>query len=612
MSGRVLVAVDALIFMCLIAACVASEPDRRTTARHQDALRLNNLVAELLRLDLSSARRQVRELTQPRDGWVFFKVPREASDDGARVWVTLDGVSREQAILGPGASRDGEVMRYLSAGTHRVEVWAEQGAAGVLVVRTIPEIIFIHFTGDLHSPDGSPFKPSVRSAHGADRFFLYYWDWLDRHILKNVNVIQGGSQDNPFMPAWLAQGRREIVGGHFFSKNPAELQSRWEDGFRPPFSGVLVDEFVPPTGDISLKDRDLGGYRPGLGFEPQIMDVIKRLSADAEHKGTFYAYLGVPSAAKAENCRLLMETLMACHGRWVWEAYLWEQPSEAAAMKYLETAFRQRMLDFRRTFPGSERNCIVCPAILEAWDSLPDFDFKVWLDLQFQMLAVDPAFAGIYGVTAYQSTSADPELMSWLSRLFRHYCIEGKTELVSSPYGYRLRLKYLQNPGFTDGANGWTVAPAEPGSIQVRSTAKLPIKKGYLPKGGHVLVMRRNGVKPNRISQEIRDLRPGSMYSLRLYCCDLTDLTTRKKHAQSVRLDGVTLLGEHSRQDIQQGDGAGANGACWNYTYRVFRAVTNRGRLEISDWSDATTPGGPAGRETLFDFVQIQPLFEPE
>jgi hypothetical protein len=124
--------------------------------------------------------------------------------------------------------------------------------------------------------------------------------------------------------------------------------------------------------------------------------------------------------------------------------------------------------------------------------------------------------------------------------------------------------------------------------------------------------MRRCGAKPNRISQENRDLKPGSLYSLRLYSCDLTDPATRKKHAQSVRLDGVTLLGERSRQDIQQGDGAGVNTACWNYTYRVFRAVTDRGRLEISDWMDAATPGGPAGQETLFDFVQVQPLFELE
>ena len=233
-------------------------------------------------------------------------------------------------------------MRHLAAGTHRIQVWAEHDAAGVLTVRSIPEIIFLRFTGDLRSPDGSPFKPSAGQRHGADRLFLYYWDWLDRHILKNVNVIQGGSEDNPFMPAWLAQGRREIIGGHFFSKNSEELQARWQAGFRPPFSGVIVDEFVPPTGDISQKDRQLGGYRPGLGFEPGIMDAIRQLSTNPELKGTFYAYLGMPSNAKAEDCRLLMETLLACHGKWVWEAYLWEQPSQAASLKCLDTSLRQR------------------------------------------------------------------------------------------------------------------------------------------------------------------------------------------------------------------------------------------------------------------------------
>ena len=414
------------------------------------------------------------------------------------------------------------------------------------------------------------------------------------------------------MPAWRAQGRREIVGGHFFSKDPAELQARWQAGFQAPFAGVIVDEFVPPVGGISQKDRELGGYRPGLGFEPGIMEVIRGLHRTPGAEGTFYAYLGLPWEAKAENCRPLIETLMAGNDKWVWEAYLWEQPSAAAAAKYLDTAFRQRMLDFRRTFPGSEKHCIVCPAILEAWDSFPDFDFKVWLDMQFQMMARDPAFAGIYGVTAYQSTTADPELLCWLSRLFRHYGIEGKTGLVSAEYGYSLVLNHLKNPGFAADLAGWTVAPAAPGSIRVRKGGDLPIRKGYLPKGDHVLVMQRSSAKPNLVSQEIRNLKPGRLYSLRLYGCDLTDLATRKKHAQSVRLPGATVLDEHSRQDIQQGDGAGANTACWNYTHRVFRAVTDRCRLEVSDWPDDQHPGGPAGQETLFDFFQVQPLYRPD
>lgn len=602
-------AIVALLY--LTEGCLAFPASSGQTAREQKPRRMNNFVTDLLRVDLGTVRHQVREFANPRAGWVFLATPKTSGSHAAQVWVALDGAPRGQAILALGTASGGEAMRYLAGGTHRVEVWTDGKAAGILTVRAIPEIIFLRFTGDPQSPDGSLYRLSDRAANGADRLYLYYWDWLAKHVLRNVNVIQGGFKDNAALAQWVAVGRKEIVGAHFFSKEPEELLTSWRGGFRSPFSGVIVDEFVPPTGDLSQRDKDLGGYRPGLGFEPGVMEVIRRLHADPGLSGTFYAYLGMPWDAKAENCRMLMETLMACDYKWVWEAYLWEQSSEAEAAKYLDTAFRQRMLDFRTTYPGSEKHCIVCPAILEAWDSFPDFDFKVWLDMQFQMMATDPAFADIYGVTAYQSTTADPELVCWLSRLYRHYCIEGKTAMVSPEYGYTLTLRHLANPGFADGTAGWTVSPAATGSVRAVKTSQLAIRKGYLPKGDSVLVMKRNGAQPNLISQEIRNLRPGRLYSLRFYTCDLTDLAARKKHAQSVKLEGVSVIEERSRQDIQQGDGAGANTACWNYTYRVFEATTDKGRIEISDWADTKTPGGPVGQDTLFDFIQVQPLFQP-
>ena len=597
---------------CLAGELATSGQTGRRPAPRQEPKKASNFVTELLNVDLRDTRHRVWEFVNPRDGWVFLTVPGMGRNGGVRAWVALDGAPREQAVLAPGDGGDGEAMRHLIRGVHRVEVWAEGGTAGALAVRAIPEIIFLRFTGDFHSPDGSPYKPSHRSVHGADRLFLYYWDWLDKHILKNVNVIQGGSRDHPFMRQWLACGRKVIAGGHFSSQDPEELQAQWSRGLREPFHGVIIDEFVPPTGDISRRDSKLGGYRPGLGFDPEYMELITRLHGNPQLAGTLYAYLGMPWNAKAENCRMLIETLMACDYKWVWEAYLWEQPSERDAVTYIESAFRQRMLDFREAFPGAEANCVVCPSILEAWDSFPNMDFKVWLDMQFRMMATEPAFDGICGVIADQSTTADPELVCWLSRLLRHYCIQGHTGLVSPEYGYSLILRHLENPGLADGGAGWTISQAEPGSVRVVRASELPIKKGYLPKADNVLVMTRSAVKPNLVSQDIRALTPGHLFSLRMYSCDLGDLATRKKHVQSVKLGAVTVLEERSLQDIQQGDGAGANTACWNYTYRVFRAITENGRIEISDWADATTPGAPIGQETLFCFFQVQPLFQPD
>ena len=47
-----------------------------------------------------------------------------------------------------------------------------------------------------------------------------------------------------------------------------------------------------------------------------------------------------------------------------------------------------------------------------------------------------------------------------------------------------------------------------------------------------------------------------------------------------------------------------------NYHVAVFRPRTKNARLIISDWEDANTPGGPAGQETAFNFVQIRPYLE--
>jgi len=42
----------------------------------------------------------------------------------------------------------------------------------------------------------------------------------------------------------------------------------------------------------------------------------------------------------------------------------------------------------------------------------------------------------------------------------------------------------------------------------------------------------------------------------------------------------------------------------------VFRALGTTAKLTISDWIDATDPGGPIGQEILYNFVEVQPYIE--
>ena len=41
----------------------------------------------------------------------------------------------------------------------------------------------------------------------------------------------------------------------------------------------------------------------------------------------------------------------------------------------------------------------------------------------------------------------------------------------------------------------------------------------------------------------------------------------------------------------------------------VFRAKGPTAILTVSDWASAKDPGGPAGQELMFNFVQVQPYF---
>lgn len=47
-----------------------------------------------------------------------------------------------------------------------------------------------------------------------------------------------------------------------------------------------------------------------------------------------------------------------------------------------------------------------------------------------------------------------------------------------------------------------------------------------------------------------------------------------------------------------------------NYHFEVFRAKGERARLTVSDWASAAEPGGPAGQELMFNFIEVQPYLE--
>jgi hypothetical protein len=227
------------------------------------------------------------------------------------------------------------------------------------------------------------------------------------------------------------------------------------------------------------------------------------------------------------------------------------------------------------------------------------------------LIANDPVFLGTYGISWYHSAYADEEIVRWSAKLNRHYCIEGKKDRLSAdPY----ILPHIKNPDFDEGLTGWEFEPAEEGTIaagEAPEYGKLQGRYKSTGEGNHFLITRRSAKAPNRVSQQIRNLTPGRLYSIRMLVSDYTDLSqrkgVRKTNNISVVIDGVAVLAGKTFREVVNSDPAGDT-LYMTYQRMVFRAKTGTAKLVISDWG--ARPIGPIGQELAINFIQVQPYLE--
>lgn len=572
---------------------------------------LNNLVTELVNVaEASKQETQRHDFVNPREGWVFISAAAQ-SGKAAPVSMTLDG--KQLPLLRVGRAE--EAMCFLAQGAHVLTA----SRAGRIVVRAVPELIFASFGA----------HPLVRE------FGRYDWPFLSQHVLPNVNVLVGEGYENEEQrrmqpgvkrpdvagtaaePAsglhpverWKNLGRRWIVECGVPGLNRAQPVTA-DEAFRywsrhkgmtdRLLDGLIVDEFG------GSEDEKYAAWTAA----------IRRLREAGQFRGKlFYPYCAPMYGAKAS--REFIQAAMDAGWRFAFERYLPEQRSQSQARSYLRSALSEPIAAWRRQMPGAERHMIVCMGTFsqapESLDVDPAVNHKVFLDMQLNLLANDPACAGLYGVMTYLSSYTDEETVRWMGRLFRHYCLEGKAEpLAKDPY----RLPHLENGDFEEGLAGWTVAAAEPESVATKSVSGFSWLQGRYPltrQGDTVLWMKRSGDRANAVSQKVKSLQPGRLYSLRLYSADGRDLSV-KPESLSITLDGADVLPgksfrhvfpncyshHHGRFDAKQH-------AWMNFHWLVFRAKADHATLRISDRANAR---GPATQETILNFVQIQPYEE--
>ena len=258
-------------------------------------------------------------------------------------------------------------------------------------------------------------------------------------------------------------------------------------------------------------------------------------------------------------------------------------------------------------------------------DFSPEADLKVRYDRYLHRLATDPAFADVGGA-GMSTLACDEEIARWVARIIRHYCIEGRTDLLSSALGYRYRPEIVADGDFMEGLSRWEAAPAADGAIVAGHRAGYGGKKGQYRMmrsnqaiGEHFALFTRSANGPNRLSQRLSGLVPGRLYKLRYATADYDDVlkpggarpssgnvvatvsSAETDPAQSWIVEAPTA--ERAARAARQG----AEPHCVTVTHRVvFRALSPTAELTFDD--------GPAavGTRTLLNYVSVTPYFEAQ
>ena len=613
------VAVVASILLSLI--CGADAGDRFSGEK-----KLNNLATDLLEASSISKSSKPIPFTRSREGWIYISA---ACKGNGTVRIILDKASRGDTVIVHEAdgSRLSEAMRCVTKGSHTVTVECVGNiSVDRLVVRAIPELIHC----------GLGFDPAIKS------YGLYDMNFLKADILPNVTTLIVPSNLKPSQAViddWHRQGKRFVaeVGVNSQATKADEHFKHWTGFYeKAPFvDGIIIDEFIVnnPSG------------RPGAPISPERQkrleqeqqrhrvyeEAIRMMRADNRYKDkTVYAYIG--GSGKKLNQDMIgtnfIRTVLNCGYRIALERYLHEMSSEQKSKEALQ-AFVDGIADWEAKEPGVKSRMIIAFGLFSmppgGINKQPNVDYHVWMDQQMNVVANHPVMAGMGGLEWWTSALADEETVRFVGKLYRHYAIEGKTNLLTTD---PLFLTHIQNADFEQGLEGWTVHPAEEGSIAAKRFPRYGRVEGRFmglgrpadPEhiGDTFLWMKRSERGPNTFSQTIKDLKPGRLYSMKMFSCDYNDLVhpqARKleeanKFMGNVVLEGVAIDTKRSFMEMYA-SGPEPKIPVWiTYFWKVFRAQGPAAQLTVSDWPSGQAPGAAFGQEQTFNFLEIQPYRE--
>ena len=607
----------ALIVYSLLVCAVARAADPRVLFSGEK--KRNNLVSDLLLVSSISKSNTSFPFTRSNDGWIFISVTCKGK---GTVRIILDDAPRRDAVIVHDAESEvpDEAMRYLARGQHEIRVECE-GDVSVsrLVVRAIPDLIHC----------GLGFNPAIKS------YGLYDMDFLKKDVLPNVNALivpHNIELPRSVIDKWHRQGKRFIAeAGINAQGKTADDHFKFWTGFldKSPFlDGIIIDEFImnKPSRRPS-PERQARAQRRHQLYE----EAFTKMRADERYKDKMlYAYFGGSGnlVNYEDTGTTFVRSIIDRNYRIALERYIFERSSEKASRDALR-AFVDGIADWEAKEPGVKKKMVIAFGLFSmppgGINKQPNVDYHVWMDQQMNIVANHPMMSDIGGLEWWTSLLADEETVRFVGKLYRHYAIDGRTEMLTRD---PLFLTYLQNTDFENGTQGWTLHEAEAGTIKAKSFPRYGRIEGrYMGLGRpadpeHIgdtfLWMKRSEKGPNTFSQTIKNLKPGRLYSLKMFSCDYQDLVNPKakkvdeanKFRGTVSLEGVDVDTKRSFTEMYASNPEPRIPVWITYHWKVFRAKETEAKLIVSDWEDGTKPRGPFGQEQTFNFLELQPYHE--
>ncbi len=484
--------------------------------------RLNNLVTEVLNSEFKAKKpAQKYKFDTLRDGWIFIKA-EEAFPDGLEISLDNEGV-----IIGRGTPRL-EAFRLVPMGTHAITV---KGAAkdGRLIVRSIAEVFDYCPGNNNFVPTNPPFD----------------WEFQKKYLHPAVTTYNGGVLTEEQVDYIKKLGQRwmgTISTTLFFRQTPFPGIDEFNKtldacvGMKSPLQcGVTCDEQFFGQHDVLTK----------------YIAALRKYEAPQD-KSIYSWFVGKPSANGLDN-DIISACVNASDGRGMIlsELYCTTRPDEESARKSLDSFITDTMKMYKKHFPHIEEHLGL---ILGNFNQVPlislihhpEVDYKYFLDMQLNLIANDPEFKDLACTGYWGSYYGDHELHRWSMLLLRHYCIEGRKDMLSDKYGFSYKPDHVLNGDFRGTLEPWAAS----GDVTVSkvqgfaATSQLRWGSGDGTGDSFAVLAKKDG-KASSLTQVAKGLVPGKAYLLQFASFDMADFGVNpvKSHKLGIgaKIDNATI-----------------------------------------------------------------------